>query len=311
MDVVVSGSHGLIGSALVPALEGEGHAVRRLVRGAATGRDVAWDPASGWVDRAALHGARAVVHLAGAGIGDRRWTPKQKRRIRDSRVAGTRALAEAVARLDPAPAVMVSGSAIGFYGDRGDEVLTEDSEGGRGFLADVCREWEEATRPAQEAGVRVVNVRTGVVLSGRGGALGRQLPLFRLGLGGRLGTGRQYTSWISLDDEVGGILHALDTPALAGPVNLTAPAPVTNAELTAALGRVLARPAVVPVPRLAMALVLGRELVDEVALASQRVLPARLDATAYDFRHRDVEGALRAVLGRPAAAGGGARRADR
>ena len=299
MHVLVSGSHGLIGSALVRALRADGHRVRPLVRGTAGGGEVSWDPADGTVDEAALAGTEAVVHLAGAGIGDRRWTDERKREIRSSRVEATRTLARALARMARPPAVMVSGSATGFYGDRADEVLTEESGPGSGFLAEVCRDWEAATEPAGDAGVRVVNIRSGIVLSPHGGALGRQLPFFRLGVGGRLGSGRQYTSWISIDDEVGAIGHALHTGTLSGPVNLTAPDPVPAAALAATLGRVLRRPALVPVPRLALAVVLGRELAREI-LASQRVLPARLQACGYRFRHPDLEGALRAVLGREA-----------
>jgi len=296
MRIAVSGSSGLIGSALVARLTAEGHDVRRLVRGGGGNPgDVAWDPVAGTVDHAALAGTEAVVHLAGAGIGDRRWTRARKEVIRASRVDGTAALSRAVAGLDPPPAVLVSGSAIGWYGDRGDEELTEDSGPGGGFLAEVCRAWEAATAPAADAGVRVVHVRSGVVQSPAGGALARQLPLFRLGLGGPLGRGRQYISWISLDDEVGALGHALTAGSLAGPVNLVAPAPVTGAEYARTLGRVLGRPARLPVPRAAMAVPFGRELVDEL-LASQRVRPGRLEAAGYRFAHRELEPALRHLL---------------
>ena len=301
--MVVTGSHGLIGSALLPALERQGHVVRRLVRGEARGADMAWDPAGGTLDVAGLEGTDAVVNLAGAGIGDRRWSAGRKRLIRESRVAGTRLLAQSLARLEAVPKVMVSGSGVNVYGDRGDEALTEDSGPGQGFLAQVCREWEAATAPAEAAGVRVVHIRSGIVLSARGGALKKQLPLFRAGLGGRLGRGDQYVSWISIDDEVGAIAHALATESLRGPVNLTAPNPVTNAELTATLGRVLGRPAVLRVPGAALAAVLGRQLVAELLLASMRVLPSRLEASGYAFRHPQLEEALRAVLGRERADG--------
>ena len=297
MRVLVSGSRGLIGSALVSSLRAGGHDVRRLVRGEATGDDVAWDPGGGTIDRAALEGTEGVVHLAGEGIGAKRWTRAQKREIRDSRVEGTRLLAEALAGLEPRPEVLVSGSAVGVYGDRGDEVLTEDSTLGDSFLAGVCKEWEAATAPVAEAGIRVVNIRSGIVLSPAGGALKKQLPLFKLGLGGNLGSGWQYMSWISIDDEVGAIGHALATPSLRGPVNLTAPEPVRNAQFTSTLGRVLARPSVLPVPRLALAVVLGRELAAEM-LGSQRVLPIRLEASGYAFHHPELEPALRHVLGR-------------
>lgn len=297
MNVAVSGSGGLIGSALVARLVADGHQVRRLVRGPAEPGDVSWDPVAGTVDQAALAGTEAVVHLAGAGIGDRRWSRARKQVIGDSRVTGTAAISTAMARLDPRPAVLVSGSAVGWYGDRGDEELTENSTGGSGFLAEVCRAWEAATAPAAEAAIRVVLARTGVVQSRAGGALARQLPLFRLGLGGPLGRGRQYISWISLDDEVGAIVHALSTPALAGPVNLVAPTPVTGAEFARILGRVLRRPARLPVPRAAMAVPFGRELVSEL-LSSQRAQPARLESSGYQFTHRELEPALRHLLGR-------------
>ncbi|MDP9403404.1 MAG: TIGR01777 family oxidoreductase [Actinomycetota bacterium] len=256
-----------------------------------------WDPAAGTVDEAGLEGTEGVVHLAGAGIGEKRWSDERKRLIRQSRVEATHALASALARMATPPKVMVSGSAVGFYGDRGTEVLTEHSAGGTGFLAEVCRDWEAATAPAAGAGTRVVNIRSGIVLSRHGGALEKQLPLFRLGLGGKLGSGKQYMSWVGIDDEVGAIVHAVGSEGLRGPVNVTAPEPVPAAELARALGSVLRRPVVLPVPRLALAAVLGRELAGEL-LASQRALPARLEADGYTFRHTELEGALRALLGR-------------
>ncbi len=295
MQVLVSGSHGMIGSAVVSALEADGHEVRRLVRGEPAGADVAWDPAAGSIDRTGLEGVEAIVHLAGEPIGERRWSAAQKERVRSSRVNGTRLLSSTLARLERPPAVMVSGSAVGIYGDRGEETLTEDSTLGSSFLAGVCRQWEEATVPAAKAGTRVVNVRSGIVLSPRGGALRRQLPFFKLGIGGRLGSGRQYTSWIALDDHVAAVRHALVTDSLAGPVNLTAPEPVRNAELTRALAKAVHRPAVVPVPRFALAVVLGRELADEM-LGSQRVLPQRLEASGFRFRYGQADAALRHVL---------------
>ena len=299
MRVVVSGSRGLIGSALVPSLEAGGHQVRRLVRGQATGDDVAWDPRGGTIDATALEGTEAVVHLAGEAIGAKRWTKAQKREIRDSRIRGTRLLAETLAGLDRKPAVMVSGSGVNVYGStRGEEVLTEDSALGQGFLAEVCKEWEAATAPAQEAGIRVVTTRSGIVLSASGGALAKQLRFFKLGLGGNLGSGWQYISWISIDDEVGAIGHALTTASLHGPLNLTAPNPVRNAQFTKTLGHVLGRPTFLPAPRFALALVLGRELATELLLGSLRVLPARLEASGYAFRHPELEGALRHALGR-------------
>lgn len=296
MNILVSGSRGLVGSALVPALEAGGHTVRRLVRGPAEDVDVSWDPDGETIDAAALPGTEAVVHLAGEGIAQRRWSEEQKARIRDSRVRGTTLLAEALADLATPPRVLVSGSAVGYYGDRGDETLTEDSPPGDDFLAEVCRQWEAATDPAERVGVRVVHIRTGIVLAAGGGSLQRQFQLFRLGLGGRLGTGRQYLSWIALDDGVGAICHLLETATARGAHNLTSPQPVTNAELTRTLARVLRRPAVIPVPAVALDIALGKGLARSLALASQRVLPDRLMASGYEFRHPDLESALRDLL---------------
>ncbi len=295
MNVVVTGSHGLIGSALVSALEAAGHAVVPLVRGPATGAEVHWDPAAGVLDASLLTGVDAAVHLAGEGLAGKRWTAEQKQRLVDSRVKSTDLLARRLAELDPKPRVLVSGSAVGFYGDRGDAELTEDSPGGTGFLADLVRQWEAASAPAAEA-MRVVNIRTGIVLSADGGALKKQLPLFRFGVGGKLGSGRQYQSWISIEDEVAAIIHVLENDSLFGPVNLTAPHPVTNAEFTKTVGRVLRRPTLLTVPRFGLSLVLGKDLANEALLAGQRVLPARLEASGYRFRQPDLEGALRAVL---------------
>ena len=285
MKVAVTGSHGLIGSALSAALEERGDEVIPIVRGN-----------DGRLDVDNVPPVDAVVNLAGEGIAERRWTAAQKDKVFGSRVDGTHRLVGRLVERPPRPAVLVSGSAVGYYGDRGDEELDEQSSAGTGFLAELCRQWEAATTPASEAGIRVVHIRTGIVLSRRGGALKRQLPLFKLGLGGRLGSGRQYQSWIAIGDHVGAILHALATEDLSGPVNLTAPAPVTNAEFTATLARVLRRPAVVPVPRFGLALVLGGELVDEALLASQRVLPRRLEKSGFHFQSPSLEGALRAVL---------------
>ncbi len=296
MNVLVSGAGGLIGSALVTSLESDGHTVRRLVRGRAEGDDVSWDPSGGAIDVDALPGTDAVVHLAGESIAERRWSDAQKARIRDSRIRGTSLLAEALAKLPTPPQVLVSGSAIGYYGDRGEEALTEDSSPGDDFLADVCVQWEAATAPAEQVGVRVVHIRTGIVLAPGGGALERQVRMFKLGLGGRLGSGRQYVSWISLDDEVGAIRHLLDTATARGPHNLTSPGAVTNAELTATMARVLHRPALIPVPAFALDAVLGPGLARSLALASQRVVPARLLEEEYEFRHPDLEGALRDLL---------------
>ena len=296
MRVVVSGSHGLIGSALVDALTAGGHSVTRLVRGAPGEGEAAWDPRAGRVDGAALEGHDAVVHLAGAGIGAHRWTAAYKAEIRDSRVRATQVLVEALAGLDDRPRVLASASAVGVYGDRGDEELTESSPAGTGFLAEVVREWEGAARRATEAGIRVAHLRSGVVLSPRGGALRQQLPLFRLGLGGRLGSGRQYLSWISLPDEVAAILYVLGSDDLEGPVNLTAPAPVTNAEFTRTLGAALGRPAFLVVPPAALWVRFGREMTTEMLVAGQRVLPSRLQAGGFAFRHPELAAALPQLL---------------
>lgn len=298
MDVAITGSSGFIGTGLVAALEAGGHRVRPVVRRRPTTPDeVAWDPTAGTIDTDALAGVDAVVHLAGEGINAKRWTARQKQRILESRTRGTDLIAKAVARLDPPPSVLISASAIGYYGDRGDEVLTEDSPPGDDFLASVCVAWEGAALPAVLAGVRTTFVRTGIVLDPRGGALAKMLPLFKLGLGGPMG-GDQWWSWISLADEVHAIVHLLHAE-VSGPVNLTAPAPATNGELTAALGKVLGRPTVVPVPRLGPQLVLGRELAQSLIYSSARVAPTRLEASDYQFRYPELEPALRSMLAKP------------
>lgn len=295
--VAVTGASGLIGSALVRSLRADGHEVRRLVRG--TPRpdrgEIGWDPAAGRVDAEGLAGVDAVVHLAGENVG-KRWTAEVKRRIRESRVRGTSLLAGTLAALPRPPRVLVSASAIGYYGDRGEETLTEGSGAGDDFLAEVGEAWEAAAEPAARAGIRVVLPRTGVVLTPEGGALERMLPVFRLGLGGRLGDGRQWMSWVSLPDVVRAFSYAVDTDSLSGPVNVVAPEPVTNAEFTRTLGRVLGRPTPAFVPRTALRLAFG-EMADATLLASQRVLPARLLEAGFRFRHPSLEGALRAVLG--------------
>jgi uncharacterized protein (TIGR01777 family) len=294
MDIAITGASGLVGTALGAALERDGHAVRRLRR------PQDWDPDAGTIDAAVLDGCDAVVHLAGASIGDRRWTAEQKRAIRESRTRGTALVAEALAALDRKPSVLVSGSAVGWYGGvRGAEALTEDSPPPEppDFLSDVCREWEAATTPAEHAGIRVVHLRTGIVLTPRGGVLKRMLLPFRLGLGGRTASGRQYMSWITLDDEVGAIRHAITHEELRGPVNATAPNPVTNAEFARALGGAVHRPAVLPTPRLPLELVYGKELVQHLLVEGQRVLPTRLADTGYAFGHADLAEALRSLLG--------------
>ena len=296
MKVVVSGSSGLIGTALVRALEVRGDEVTRLVRRTPTTGEARWDPESNQIETAALEGHDAVVHLAGVGIGDRRWSEEHKRAVLESRVKGTTLLAETIAGLIHKPRVMASASAMGYYGLRGDEVLTEDAPPGSGFLTDVCTQWEAATAAAEDAGVRVVHLRTGLVLSPDGGALKQMLLPFKLGLGGRIGNGRQWWSWISIDDEVAAILHLVDSSNVRGPVNLAAPNPVTNEEFTRTLNGVLRRPTLLPTPTFALRAMFGSEAVDEMFLGGQRVAPARLQADGYAFRHPDLEGALRHLL---------------
>jgi uncharacterized protein len=296
MRVVISGSSGLIGQAVMAALRARGDEVTPLVRRSPEPREVRWDPAASSIDAGALEGTDAVVHLAGAGIGDKRWSASRRHEIMASRVQSTTLLARTLAGLTRPPTVLVSASAVGYYGDRGEEELTEQSSAGSGFLADVCRAWEDATELAAQSGVRVVRLRSGVVLSAHGGALARQLPLFRLGIGGRLGSGRQWLSWISLPDEVGAVLHALDTADLQGALNATAPAPVTNRAFTSALGRALHRPTILAVPGFALRVALGSDLASEMVLAGQRVLPTRLSATGYAFRHADIDAACAALF---------------
>ncbi|MBD5788008.1 TIGR01777 family protein [Cellulosimicrobium terreum] len=294
MDIVVAGSHGLIGSELLERLREDGHHVRRLVRRQPqTGDEHEWDPDAGVLDPAVLEGADAVVNLAGAGIGDRRWTAQYKRVLLTSRTRTTGLLATTLARLDVPPPVWLQGSAIGYYGDRGDQVLTETSSAGEGFLARLTREWEDATAPAQDAGVRVVHARTGIVLSPDGGALGRLLTLLRLGVGGRLGPGTQYWSWITLHDEVAALRHLLTTP-VHGPVNLCAPHPATNAQITRALADALHRPAFLAVPSVALKVALG-ELASDI-LGSQRGLPTVLEASGFTFAHPELHDAARWVV---------------
>jgi len=301
MEIAVTGSNGLIGTALIAALEADGHGVRRLVRGGASGPGrVAWDPAAGTIDAAGLEGIDAVVHLAGEGIGEKKWSPEQKRRILDSRTSGTDLIARTIAGLTTKPAVLVSASAVGWYGgQRGDEVLTEASAAPEpaDFLAGVCAAWEAATAPAEAAGIRTVHLRTGIVLTPSGGALGRMITPFKLGLGGRSASGKQWMSWISIDDEVGAIRHALTTDGLVGPVNATAPTPVTNADFTKTLGSVLHRPTLLPTPLAPLRVVYGGELVRALLVDGQRVLPTALESSGYEFAHRDLATALRAVTG--------------
>jgi uncharacterized protein (TIGR01777 family) len=297
LHVAVTGASGLIGSALIRRLEADGHRVTRLVRRAAGPGEIHWDPENGRLEPGQLEGMGAIIHLAGENVGVR-WTAARKRQIKSSRIQGTRLLAQAIARARRRPGVLVSASAIGIYGNRGDEVLTENSPPGDpelDFLAQVGREWEAAAEPARASGVRVIHPRFGVVLSHEGGALKKMLLPFRLGLGGRLGSGTQWMSWISIDDVVGAILHVLLTESFSGPVNLVAPEPVRNQEFTTILGRVLSRPTPFAVPAVALRLALG-DMANSTLLASARVLPKRLLAAGYRFEHPDLHAALRHVL---------------
>ena len=296
MRIAITGVTGLIGSALKPHLESLGHEVVRVVRSNPSGTDISWSPADGRIDPHALDGIDAVVHLAGAGIGDKRWTDDYKRELLESRTKTTTLLSETIASADNGPSVFLSGSAIGIYGARGDEQLNEQSAPGDGFLADICVEWEAATAPAEAAGARVVHLRTGIVLSAKGGALKKQLPLFKFGLGGKMGSGTQWQSWISIDDEVAAITHLL-TANTSGAVNLTAPNPVTNAEFTDTLGDVLHRPTFLPIPKFGPKLLLGGELADNLLFSGQRVVPAILEADQeFTFQHADLSTALHALL---------------
>ena len=295
MKIVISGASGLIGTQLVTSLKSSGHEVVQLVRRSAAVGQIMWDPKSGKLDPASLEGCDAVIHLSGAGIGDKRWSDSYRKEILDSRTQTTALLATTIASLQRKPSVFLSGSAIGIYGARGDEQLTETSAHGTGFLADVCEQWEAAAKPAFDAGVRTVFLRTGIVLSPKGGALKKLLPLFRLGIGGKFGNGKQWQSWISMDDEVASIIHLL-TANVSGAVNLTAPQPVTNAEFTKVLARVVKRPAIVPVPTFAPKILLGGELADALLFTGQRVMPQALTASGYVFKHSTLESALRSLL---------------
>lgn len=305
MRVLIAGSSGVIGGALAETLIGRGDEVVRLLRPQSPGDGVPWEPAAGAVEASAVEGFDAVVNLAGRGIGDKRWTKAEKQRLWDSRVDSTRLLADTVAALQHPPAVVVNASAVGYYGDGAESILTEASTAGSSFLAELCVAWEAATGPATQAGIRVANLRSGIVLSVAGGALGRLLAPFgprwvspfRWGLGGPVGGGGQWWSWISLDDEVRAILHVLDTEVV-GPVNLVAPNPVTNRDFTRALGRVLRRPAFLPVPGFALRLLLGSELADALVLEGQRVTPGVLLESGFEFEHPNIDDGLRAALGR-------------
>jgi uncharacterized protein (TIGR01777 family) len=292
--VLVSGASGLIGSALLPSLKSRGFQVVRLVRGPASGEDqISWDPLKP-IAPETVSGYRAIVHLSGESVVGR-WTDSKQAKIRDSRVASTRNLAQSLAHVADRPRVLITASAIGYYGDRRDEVLREESSSGSGFLAEVCREWEAAAQPAADAGIRCAQIRTGVVLSAEGGALQKMLPPFRLGVGGNLGSGRQWMSWIHIQDMVGAINHILKTDLLYGAVNMVAPRPVTNAEFTKTLGAVLSRPTIFPVPEFVAKLAFG-QMAEEVLLASQRVEPTKLVSNGYPFQYSDLRKALESIL---------------
>ncbi|TAM80658.1 MAG: TIGR01777 family protein [Acidobacteria bacterium] len=297
MKVLVTGSSGLIGSALIPVLTTQGHQVVRLVRRPAQpDEDIAvWDPINGKLDTDALNGTSAVVNLAGEPINALRWTGKRKKRIRSSRVSGTRLLSESLAQLAVPPRVLVSASAVGYYGSQGDEVLTEESPAGLDFLSTVCQEWEAATEPARQKGVRVVNLRIGMVLSAKGGALRAMLPAFKAGVGGKLGDGRQFVSWIAIDDLTQTISHAIATESLSGPVNAASPNPVRNVEMTKALGHVLKRPTFLSMPVPIVRVIFG-EMADALLLSSLRVEPRRLLASGFAFQFPDFESSLRHLL---------------
>lgn len=299
MKFAITGSSGLVGSELIPFLQSIGREVFRVVRrpAAISEAEIFWDPVEGRLDTSLLDGFYGVVHLGGVNIADGRWSEKRKAEIRDSRVNSTRFLCESLAKMAKPPKVLVCASAVGFYGDRGDQLMTEESDAGKGFLADVCSQWEAATSAAADHGIRVVNLRIGVVLSPDGGALAKMLMPFWLGVGGVIGSGKQFMSWISINDVVGAINHSLMTESLAGPVNAVAPNPVTNHAFTKAMGKVLRRPTLLPMPGFGARMAFG-EMADELLLASTRVEPARLLETKYPFRHPEIEKALRYLLGK-------------
>ncbi len=296
MKVWVTGATGLVGSELVPFLTKQGNDVYRLTRGKAhEAHDIVWDPARNQLPKGRIEGTDVVVHLAGENIAGKRWNPAVKSELRRSRVEGTKLLCETITQLETLPKTLICASAIGFYGDRGSEMLNETSAGGTGFLADVCREWEAACEPARAKGIRVVNLRTGVVLSKNGGALAKMLPPFKMGVGGVVGSGNQYWSWITVDDLVGVINHCISHEKMSGPVNATTPCPVTNYDFTKTLGAVLGRPTIFPMPAFAARLVLG-EMANDLLLASAKVMPNRLSESGYQFLYPSLEPALRHLL---------------
>jgi uncharacterized protein (TIGR01777 family) len=296
MKVLIAGASGLVGSALIPALEAGGAEITRLVRSSARAGEIEWHPNNDQIDAAKLEGFDAVINLAGENIAAGRWTDDQKRKIRDSRVNGTHLLSEAIAKLSTRPAVFICASATGIYGDRGDETLDEQSDSGGGFLAGVCREWEHATEPAVQAGIRTVNLRFAPILAREGGMLAKLLTPFKMGMGGKVGSGKQYISWIAIEDAVDAIKLALNNESFRGPVNIVSPNPVTNEVFTKALGHVLSRPTALAMPAFAVRLAFG-EMADEMLLVSQRVIPKKLTDAGYEFQQPELEGALRKHLG--------------
>jgi uncharacterized protein (TIGR01777 family) len=296
MKVLIAGASGLVGSALIPALEAEGGEVTRLVRTSAGAGEIEWHPNNDQIDAAKLEGFDAIINLAGENIAGGRWTDDQKRKIHDSRVNGTHLLSEAIAGLKQPPKVFLCASATGIYGDRDDETLDEQSDSGGGFLAGVCREWEQATEPASAAGVRTVNLRFGPILAREGGMLAKLLTPFKMGMGGKVGSGKQYIAWVAIDDAVGAIKLALKDESIRGPLNIVSPHPVTNEEFTKTLGHVLSRPTALSVPAFAARLAFG-EMADEMLLTSQRVIPKRLNDAGYEFEYPELEGAFRKYLG--------------
>ena len=296
MKVLIAGASGLVGSALIPAVEAEGGEVTRLVRTSAGAGEIEWHPNNDQIDAAKLEGFDAIINLAGENIAGGRWTDDQKRKIHDSRVNGTHLLSEAIAGLKQPPKVFLCASATGIYGDRDDETLDEQSDSGGGFLAGVCREWEQATEPASAAGVRTVNLRFGPILAREGGMLAKLLTPFKMGMGGKVGSGKQYIAWVAIDDAVGAIKLALKDESIRGPLNIVSPHPVTNEEFTKTLGHVLSRPTALSVPAFAARLAFG-EMADEMLLTSQRVIPKRLNDAGYEFEYPELEGAFRKYLG--------------
>jgi len=296
MKILVSGSHGLVGRALTTSLANSGHEIVSLVRQSANDSEIEWDPNQGRINGQQLEGFDVVVHLAGESIASGRWTEEKKRKIRESRVQGTELLSSALARLSQPPPTFISASAIGFYGNRGDELLTEKSTPGEGFLPEVCVAWEKATGQAEAKGIRTIHARFGIILDEKGGALERMLTPFRMGVGGKVGNGKQWMSWIALDDVINALRFLIDEPGSEGAVNFTAPNPVTNADFTEALGNVLSRPTLLSVPAFAARLAFG-EMADELLLSSARVEPGRLKENGYEFKHPELSSALKAILG--------------